>query len=46
MTIFSLSHIGIAVLLFGGQEIDPKMGEGSIGFSTFAPFSVVPVLSP
>ena len=29
----------MAMLLFWGQEIDPKMGEGSIGFSTFAPFS-------
>ena len=31
MFILSLSHMGMAVLLLGGQEIDSKMGAGWMG---------------
>ena len=37
MIILSLSHMCMAVLLLGAQEIDSKMGEGWMGEENFAP---------
>ena len=37
MFIISLSHMGMVVLLLGGQEIDSKMGVEWMGVVIFAP---------
>ena len=37
IVIFSLSHMGMAVLLLGGQVIHSEMGAGWMGEEIFAP---------
>ena len=42
MFIFSLSRMGMVVLLFGAKVIDSKMGAGWMGEETFVPLSSLP----